>query len=295
MGLFKLKSWFTLNEAAQVVTQQAVGEAVKPVDLLRLGLDGHLELSLLLPDTVMGEIFRVVPRADIEFEEVPALTPGPPLLLPTKGEQQIGDDIWIRPTGEMREMGFGQIHAFPLLDSKSYYLTTLIWDELGIAYDKDVTLGGCFLRSGAVTYEADIFCRLTEMSRQKDGTPFTYPSGWFPENAQVVITRRQLDTFLALLGEGEGKPADEQQAASTKPSSQARRAENNNLRLIAALVHAATDSKQGQFTLDGLANWIDENYGPDYEGCGKPALLRKFREAYSVTGNKVLIPSGKAS
>lgn len=46
--LFRLREWLTVEEAAQLLSQ-LIGQPVTPADILRLGLDGHVRLSVFLP------------------------------------------------------------------------------------------------------------------------------------------------------------------------------------------------------------------------------------------------------
>lgn len=57
--LFKLKEWLTVEEAAKHLST-VLGENVSIADVFRLGLDGHLTLSMYLPNHAHGNLGEVV-------------------------------------------------------------------------------------------------------------------------------------------------------------------------------------------------------------------------------------------
>ena len=61
-GLFDLKSWLTLDEAAKCLSQRR-GDAVSEADLLRLALDGRLVLSARFVNGTSARRGRLASRA----------------------------------------------------------------------------------------------------------------------------------------------------------------------------------------------------------------------------------------
>ena len=62
--LFKLKEWLTVSEAAKHLSV-LFGEEVAESDLLRLGLDGNLDLSVVLFEPILGHEMLAVEREEI--------------------------------------------------------------------------------------------------------------------------------------------------------------------------------------------------------------------------------------
>jgi hypothetical protein len=71
--LLKLKEWLTLIDAARHLSI-ILGEEVSQSDVLRLGLDGHLELSVNLVNHAEALRGKVVPIAEAKYKEAAKLT-----------------------------------------------------------------------------------------------------------------------------------------------------------------------------------------------------------------------------
>jgi hypothetical protein len=70
--LLKLKEWLTVPDAARHLSI-LFGEAVLEADVLRLGLDGHLQLSAQFVNHASAQCGKVVPLADVKRREFPTL------------------------------------------------------------------------------------------------------------------------------------------------------------------------------------------------------------------------------
>lgn len=69
--LYQLRKWLTLQEAAQQLAT-LVGEAVCEADVLRLGLDGHLKLSVNFVNHAKARHGRIIPIEEAQYEEFPS-------------------------------------------------------------------------------------------------------------------------------------------------------------------------------------------------------------------------------
>ena len=69
--LFKLKEWVTVADAARHLSI-AFGEEVNESDVLRLGLDGHLKLSVNFVNSARAKCGKVIPIEDARYREFPA-------------------------------------------------------------------------------------------------------------------------------------------------------------------------------------------------------------------------------
>lgn len=72
--IFKLREWLTVDEAARHLTS-VLEEEVGPSDILRMGLDGHLTLSVNFVNMTKARLGRVVPYKDVPKFELPGMGP----------------------------------------------------------------------------------------------------------------------------------------------------------------------------------------------------------------------------
>ena len=75
--LYKLKRWLTLTDAAAHLSI-AFGENVTEADVLRLGLDRHLTLSVDFVNGGHGRLGKVIPRAQATFRTIEIKPRGKP-------------------------------------------------------------------------------------------------------------------------------------------------------------------------------------------------------------------------
>ena len=88
--LFKLKQWLTLDETATHLSI-LFDEPVAVADVLRLGLDGHLVLSMEFVNHARAQLGRVMRYADVPKTEIPALPP----------DGVESDETWTMPDGHL--------------------------------------------------------------------------------------------------------------------------------------------------------------------------------------------------
>lgn len=73
--LLKFKSWLTLQDAANRLSISA-GEPVSEADILRLGLDGHLKLSVHFVNHARARMGKVVPWSETRWSFAPPMFEG---------------------------------------------------------------------------------------------------------------------------------------------------------------------------------------------------------------------------
>lgn len=83
--LFNLKEWLTLADAAQHLAI-VFGEDVTEADVLRLGLDGRLRLSIHFVNHARARCGKIVSWAETEWVIVPPLKPGKFAIVDREGE-----------------------------------------------------------------------------------------------------------------------------------------------------------------------------------------------------------------
>ena len=107
--LFKLKEWLTVSEAVKHLSV-LFGEEVAESDLLRLGLDGYLDLSVVLFEPILGHEMLAVEREEIavNVEEYGDVELAPTLPL-EHGFQSggLGDEVPIAASGNYFFNDFG--------------------------------------------------------------------------------------------------------------------------------------------------------------------------------------------
>src|SRR5690349_7769485 len=69
--LFQFKRWLTLSEAAHYLSL-VLRESVGLADILRLGIDGHLTLSVRLINGAKASIGRAIPIEEAKHQTLPA-------------------------------------------------------------------------------------------------------------------------------------------------------------------------------------------------------------------------------
>lgn len=71
--LYKLQEWLTVPDAAAHLSAAFDEHQVTEADVYRLGLDGHLTLSVNFVNAAHGRIGKLVPREQIEVRGTPEL------------------------------------------------------------------------------------------------------------------------------------------------------------------------------------------------------------------------------
>ena len=70
--LFAFKRWLTISEAAEYLSL-VLQESVRANDVLRLGLDRHLTLSVRFVNTTTAVVGKAIPFSEANHEPVPTL------------------------------------------------------------------------------------------------------------------------------------------------------------------------------------------------------------------------------
>lgn len=198
--LAALRHWFTIETAAKTLADR-LGEPVVAADVLRLGLDGYLTLSVLFKDIVLAREGKVVPRADARMLQIPdpehlkslahqklpigevpmiQILEGHPL--PPDGERIFEpDDTDVRVTGiwDVPMMGPARLDV-----EQAFYLAS------GMAPHRLVNLDSLLL----FTPSGD-WIELRERFDDEPGSG-TYPAGTLPACSEFVVRADALEQFL---------------------------------------------------------------------------------------------------
>ena len=97
--LFKLREWLTPDETARHLTI-LFGEEVRTSDVLRLGLDGHLTLSVDFVNHAEAMTGRVIPFKDVPMMRMPPMSKDG---MPAKEEVYFPDGLRLEDDQELNE------------------------------------------------------------------------------------------------------------------------------------------------------------------------------------------------
>lgn len=73
--LFKLKEWVTIPDASRHLSQ-IFNEPVSEADVLQMGVDGHLKISVIFPNHARAKLGRVIPFKDVPLMKLPPIVNG---------------------------------------------------------------------------------------------------------------------------------------------------------------------------------------------------------------------------
>ncbi|MCG8037114.1 MAG: hypothetical protein JAZ19_08750 [Candidatus Thiodiazotropha taylori] len=109
--LFKLKEWLTIDDASKYLSILFDGPVTK-ADVLQLGLDGHIDLSINIVNTATGRVGNIVPRnnAKLNIVDCAASTPLPRII--KKGI--LNSDLNKLPENIKNGLDRGTLKAIPM-------------------------------------------------------------------------------------------------------------------------------------------------------------------------------------
>lgn len=204
--LFRLKKWLTLADAAKYLTA-LFGEDVGQADVLRLGLDGHLQLSIHFVNGAYARRWIVVAPESIKWNTVPTLDLKGTLQLPE------GGPVWTGEDGLTRQLSKAVIE----LENEVWDLPLLGAERLDIEHEYQrltegpavtgVFLDGTLVRSTAgdfyqlqAHFSDNEYARKLELKKPYRHPDNFYPAGGLPEGSVIVVRTdalSQLQNHLA--------------------------------------------------------------------------------------------------
>lgn len=215
--LFQLKQWLTVPEAAGHLSS-VLSEPVAEADVLRLGLDGHLKLSVNFVNHARGCVGRVVPLDEAKIRDLSGIAAffgrqdgdefNTPIGVPARLRARLEEAK--TPQGDKPLL----VVVSPRLDDDRYLLleddvTTIegVWDLPLIGSERlDVEHRFQSLIEGPAVSLINIegtfverangqWCRLMERVGESD-----IPAGGLPSDALWVVRTEALREFLGSLG-----------------------------------------------------------------------------------------------
>ena len=208
--LFKLKKWLILVDAAKHLTS-LFGEDVGPADVLRLGLDRHLQLSLHLVNGAYARRWIVVAPESIKWETVPTLDGKRTLQLPE------GGPVWCGEDGVTRQLSNDVIELedavwdLPLLGGERRDIEDEYQRLTGGPAVTGVFLDGPFVRSmDGDFYQLQAHFSDNEYARGRElKKPYFHPDNFhpasgLPEGSVIVVRTDALSQFQNQLSNDSG-------------------------------------------------------------------------------------------
>lgn len=284
--LFNLKEWLTVSDAARHLTI-LFGEAVTPADVLRLGLDGRLRLSVHLVNHAQARCGKVVGYEELEWEEFPAELVGDiqglseedqgKKLFQTMG-LNIEDQRYLNLDDEV--ITLRGVWDLPMIGSERLDIEN---EYQRLTYGPDVTLesmDGAFVegrdgqicqlqenfRAGydqvdASTAQANFEQSIAKMNlpanaiesamrvrKELWGKDQFFPAGGLPKDAVIVVRTSALREFEEAIDE---EPTDSKKSASTTER-------KTLLTIIAALCDYSDINYQERGAANKIANLTEE-------------------------------------
>jgi hypothetical protein len=185
--LFNLKNWLTIEDTARHLSL-VFDEPVKDYDVLRLGLDGHLKLSINIVNGAAAKKYRVCTLDNVPRHEMPFSNELKILALP------VSDGTFLEQEDK-------------ILSIRGIYDLVMIGNErLDIEHEYQLLTNGCEVKliciegsyiehpETKVMYELQD-CFKNELKSLQDDNNY-YPAGGLPKDAVIVVRARAISEFI---------------------------------------------------------------------------------------------------
>jgi hypothetical protein len=264
--LLKLKKWLTMPEVARHLST-LFGEEVSEADVLRLGLDRRLPLTLIFLNSVYASPCIPVDYQDVEYEDVPSPFGTGTFRNPTGGA------IYYAPSGEMLQLqdkvvvlrdGLYQLAG---IGGEIHDIEQMYWDLVGVSREETTSLEGVFVVAGQGEHRK--WFQLREKLHSKIlGEVVSIPLPQIPPTTAVVVETSALLEFEKTLGES--APLQEKPLAP--------KARSGYLNVIGALLELVKTPREGRESDAAVIRELEANYS-DKHGISKRNLETVFSEA----------------
>lgn len=265
--LYRLKKWLTLNEVTKILSVE-LSEEVTIADLLQLGLEGHLTLSVNLfncAHAYEGEI-RIAP---IDFSSEKDSLSNTPILEWKKARslndhdkvvtfsnfKPITKTIWAKFNYEKVVM-IEDVLDLPLTGGERISIEEMFQSQLGNMIEEKISIDGTYLISpdkktvlllcqelnpelGLYKKDKNGKIVIDENRKPKLNKKEYYPIGKLPEDAQIVVRTSSLDKFKKLLLENDNpnKVADFKKDTFDVKNPLSEKEKNNLQNIIGAMLY----------------------------------------------------------
>lgn len=267
----KFKDWLSIEDAAKRLSV-SVGEDISEAEILRLGLDSHLMLSVYFVNPVTGVLLDIelLGKDHVENDQSQGSK--------TTGEQQASldrdADETRASTDQLQANWFSDLVGV-VFDDGRRNLQTLegVWDLLMLGDEvldvkreyqrltggidvNQMCIGGRFVKKHG---NPEIF----EVFRKDSEENYYLPATSLLADGMLVVRTAVLQEFEERMRCSEQSPEGE------KPS---------NLLAVAVLLELLKEDSRRRYTQDSIAEEINARY-PDWAGCSKSNLTKLFAKA----------------
>jgi len=190
--LAQFRRWLELDSAAQYLST-VWGENVTPADVLRLGLDGKLTLSVHLVNLGYGREVDVVPVESLQWEELPnPLDPSAMIRIPDGEAMNATQAMKVRKTDTASKLE--GVYDIPMIGAEQIQIENAYQEAVGGPPAELVRLCGAFVRQGGRTYQVlERWPRNKHHEARNKGKPYMHLDWFFPSQelpaGSVLVVR----------------------------------------------------------------------------------------------------------
>ncbi|MBN2691850.1 MAG: hypothetical protein JXR43_08350 [Burkholderiaceae bacterium] len=189
--LARFRQWLEIEGAAQYLST-VWGESVTPADILRLGLDGKLTLSVHLVNLGSGRPVNIVPLQSVPRKDVPdPFEPGV-LIRIYKGDK-ISDTEAITIPDTLTAEKLEGVYDLPMIGAEVLEVEHAYQCLVGGASIELTMLAGCFVQRDNRTYQLlERWPKNEYHAKLNAGKPYMhldwfFPAQTLPEGAAIVV------------------------------------------------------------------------------------------------------------
>lgn len=267
--LAKFRQWLEIEEAAQYLSA-VWGESVTPADVLRLGLDGKLTLSVHLVNLGSGRLVNIVPLESLTWNDVPH-----PFELNVTMRIPDGDKINDTEAIKLPDTSSAEklegVYDLPMIGAEVLEIEHAYQYLVGGPPVELEILAGCFARRDGRTYQLlERWPSNDRTEKRNEGKHYMHLDWFLP--AQTLPAGSVVVVRTDALRELEPEP--------TTPATLDPRKEKTYLRIIKALTAEANlDLAQHYKTAEVLAQIAAKNgYSFPQKNDTVAAILKAARQ-----------------
>lgn len=266
--LENFKDWLTIEDAAKRLSVSA-GEDISEAEILRLGLDRHLTLSVYFVNPVTADLTDIdlLRKNQFEYEESPDdIAAREALLDRVMDEFQATDqppDDWLQPIfrvvykdGPQNPHTLEGLWDLPMLGQEAFDIKREYQRLTGGIEANQTHIGGRLVKKHD---EPEVF----EIFQWHSEGEYCYPASCLLDDGMFVVR-------TAVLQEFEARLLCSEQSADGKKSS--------HLLAIAGLLELLTDQSRPRYNQGSAAERIEALH-PDWRGSSTSNLTKLFAEA----------------
>jgi hypothetical protein len=259
--LFKLKTWLSLSETAHHLTGLC-GEQVTELDVLRLGLDGHLMLSIYIMSNTWGR-YGYLYSEELEKCSSPIVSGGWDIIHGSKPEDRI-DYIKLADDTKL----INGLYDLPAIFQNKQGIVKKCSELLTNLPFNFEAVGGIVLR-----IDDNTICQLQECMNSDNPTEdfFFSPAEELPEDSYIVVRTESLRALEQLLFDNDESGANiDRSKATNNPSPTVKRANSYNDCIAKVIAEFTEINGYSPTTVEEVINRMKQKppLGTIVEFCG---------------------------